>query len=120
MPISPMVYVSRFCSALNLSEAVVTKAMEMIRHVNEKEPMNGKGPMGVAASAIYIASILCGEKRVQREVAEVVGVTEVTIRNRYKEIAKEFGLEERVDPSRSHAREGKLSQNRPSFARMKE
>jgi len=108
MPISPMVYVSRFCSALNLSGAVVTKAMEMIRHVNEKELMNGKGPMGVAASAIYIASILCGEKRAQREVAEVVGVTEVTIRNRYKEIAKEFGFEERVGPSRSYAREGSI------------
>ena len=52
--------------------------------------------------------------------AEVAGVTEVTIRNRYKEIAKEFGFEERVDPSRSHAQEGELSQNRPHFAKMKE
>jgi len=63
--------------------------------------------------------MICGEKRTQREVAEVVGATEVTIRNRYKEIAEEFGLEKRVDPSRSHAREGKLSQNRPHFAKMK-
>jgi Transcription initiation factor TFIIIB, Brf1 subunit/Transcription initiation factor TFIIB len=50
--------------------------------------------------------MICGEKRTQREVAEVVGATEVTIRNRSKGIVKEFGLEERVDPSRSHAREG--------------
>jgi Transcription initiation factor TFIIIB, Brf1 subunit/Transcription initiation factor TFIIB len=106
MPISPTAYVSRFCSALNLSEAVETKALETIQRANEKELTSGKRPTGVAAAAIYIASIICGEKRVQREVAEVVGVTEVTIRNRYKEIAKEFGLEKRVDPSRSHAREG--------------
>jgi Transcription initiation factor IIB (TFIIB) len=52
--------------------------------------------------------MICGEKRTQREVAEVVGATEVTIRNRYKEIAEEFGLEKRVDPSRSHAREGSM------------
>jgi len=41
-----------------------------------------------------------------KKVTDVAGVTEVTIRNRYKEIAEEFGLEKRVDPSRSHAREG--------------
>jgi Transcription initiation factor IIB (TFIIB) len=119
MPISPMAYVPRFCSALNLSEAVETKAMETIQRVNEKELTSGMHPAGVAAAAIYIASIICGEKRTQREVADVAGVTDVTIRNRYKEIAEEFGLEKRVDPSRSHAREGKLSQNRPHFARMR-
>jgi Transcription initiation factor IIB (TFIIB) len=89
---SPMAYVSRFCSALNLSGAVVTKAMELIERTKEKEFTIGKGPLGIAA-AIYIVSIICGEKRVQREIGEVAGVIEVTIRNRYKEIAKEFGLD---------------------------
>ena len=93
MPISPTAYVSRFCSALKLSGAVETKALETIQRAKEKELTSGKGPTGVAAAAIYIASIVCGEKRTQREVADVVGVTEVTIRNRYKEIAKEFGIE---------------------------
>jgi len=32
------------------------------------------------------------ERRTQREVAEVSGVTEVTIRNRYKEITEKLGL----------------------------
>jgi len=47
----------------------------------------------VAAAAIYVASILLGERRTQREVAEVAGVTEVTIRNRYKELAEKLGIE---------------------------
>ena len=47
----------------------------------------------IAAAAIYIASILCGDRRTQREVADVAGVTEVTIRNRYKELAEELDIE---------------------------
>ena len=47
---------------------------------------------GVAAAAIYIASILCNERRTQREVADVAGVTEVTIRNRYKELTEKLGI----------------------------
>ena len=44
--------------------------------------------MGVAAAAIYISSILSNGRRTQREVAEVAGVTEATIRNRYKELTE--------------------------------
>ncbi|HJK73088.1 MAG TPA: transcription initiation factor IIB, partial [Methanocorpusculum sp.] len=50
-------------------------------------------PTGVAAAAIYISSILSGERRTQREVADVAGVTEVTIRNRYKELAEQLDIE---------------------------
>src|SRR2546425_811742 len=50
------------------------------------------GRRGVAAAAIYIASILCNERRTQREVADVAGVTEVTIRNRYKELTEKLGI----------------------------
>ena len=44
--------------------------------------------MGVAAAAIYISSILSNGRCTQREVAEVAGVTEATIRNRYKELTE--------------------------------
>ncbi len=47
---------------------------------------SGRGPTGVAAAASYIASVLIGERRTQREIAEIAKVTEVTIRNRYKEL----------------------------------
>jgi len=48
--------------------------------------------MGVAAAALYIASVLEGEKRTQREVAEVAHVTEVTVRNRYKELVEKLNI----------------------------
>jgi transcription initiation factor TFIIB len=47
---------------------------------------SGRGPTGIAAAATYIASVLVGERRTQREIAEIAKVTEVTIRNRYKEL----------------------------------
>ncbi len=93
MPTSPIDYVPRFCSGLNLKGEVQSKSVEILRQASEKELTSGRGPTGVAAAAIYIASILCGERRTQREVADVAGVTEVTIRNRYKELAEELDIE---------------------------
>ena len=76
--------VPRFCSGLTLNGEVQSRAVEILRQADERELTNGRAPTGVAAAAIYIATILCGERRTQREVAEVAGVTEVTIRNRYQ------------------------------------
>ena len=93
MPTSPIDYVPRFCSGLNLKGEVQSKSIEILRQASEKELTSGRGPTGVAAAAIYIASILCGDRKTQREVADVAGVTEVTIRNRYKELAEELDIE---------------------------
>lgn len=93
MPTSPIDYIPRFCSGLNLKGEVQAKGIEILRQAAEKELTSGRGPTGVAAAAIYIASILCGDRRTQREVADVAGVTEVTIGNRYKELAEELDIE---------------------------
>ena len=93
MPTRPQDYISRFCSELKLSGEVQTKAMEILKDASEKELTSGRGPTGVAAASIYIASILCNERRTQREVADIAGVTEVTIRNRYKELTEKLGIE---------------------------
>jgi transcription initiation factor TFIIB len=92
-PTSPIDYIPRFCSGLNLRGEVQSKAIEVLRQATEKELTSGRGPTGVAGAAIYIASILCGDRRTQREVAETAGITEVTIRNRYKELAEELDIE---------------------------
>lgn len=94
LPTSPPIdYVPRFCSGLNLKGEVQSRAVEILRQAGERELTSGRGPTGVAAAAIYISSILGGERRTQREVAEVAGVTEVTIRNRYKELAEKLDIE---------------------------
>lgn len=92
-PVDPKSYVQRYCSELELSEKVKTKAMEIIDTTAEQGLLSGKSPTGYAAAAIYAAALLCNEKRTQREVAEVAQVTEVTIRNRYQEQIEAMNLE---------------------------
>ncbi len=90
---NPIYYVPRFASALGLSGKVQEKAKEILQDAVEKGLISGRGPTGVAAAAVYIASVMMGERRTQKEVAEVAGVTEVTIRNRYRELKRELNLD---------------------------
>jgi transcription initiation factor TFIIB len=76
-PVDPKKYVPRFCSDLGAGEEVRAKANEIIEVTAEKGLLSGKSPTGYAAAAIYAASLLCNEKKTQREVADVAQVTEV-------------------------------------------
>ena len=91
-PVDPKQFVPRFASALQLSEEVQSKATEIIDVSAEQGLLSGKSPTGFAAAAIYAASLLCNEKKTQREVADVAQVTEVTIRNRYQEQIEAMGF----------------------------
>lgn len=92
LPTRPADYIQRFCSELKLKGEIQTRANEILKLATERELTSGRGPTGVAAASIYIASVQAGERRTQREVAEVAGVTEVTIRNRYKELTEKLNL----------------------------
>jgi len=97
LPVAPENFVPRFCSILGLSDKVQAKALEILKKVEKKGLSSGKGPTGIAAAAIYIASVLVGERRTQREIADTLGITEVTIRNRLKEIATKLGIEKELE-----------------------
>jgi len=60
------------------------KALEILKKAEEGKISAGKDPMGLAAAALYVACVMNGENKTQKDVAEAAGVTEVTIRNRYK------------------------------------
>ncbi|MCK5773043.1 MAG: transcription initiation factor IIB, partial [Thermoplasmata archaeon] len=57
-PTSPQDYISRFCSELKLSGETQSRTLEILKEADERELISGRGPTGVAAAAIYIASIL--------------------------------------------------------------
>jgi len=97
LPAKAQDYVPRFGSLLNLSERVQVRAVEVLDEAATNDVTSGKGPIGVAAAALYIAAVLEGEKKTQREVADAIGVTEVTIRNRYKEMVESLGIREEVE-----------------------
>lgn len=94
MPLTnPAHYIPRFASELGLSGQVQEKAREILEDAIARGLISGRGPTGVAAAAVYIAGVLMGERKTQKEVADIAGVTEVTIRNRYRELKDKLGLD---------------------------
>lgn len=89
----PEEYVPRFCNLLGLPPEIVGATKELLSEARAKELTHGKSPTGVAAAAVYVTARMRERPRTQREIADISGVTEVTIRNRYKEIIDELGIE---------------------------
>ena len=85
-PVKARRYVARFTNELTMQGRVEGMAHQILRVVEKLRLASGRGPAGIAGAASYIASTLIGERRTQREIAEAVEVTEVTVRTRYKEI----------------------------------
>ena len=79
-------YIPRFASKLNLSSEAEVKSIELVNAAKDLGLTSGKDPASFAAAGLYAASILLGERRTQTEIAKTLNVTEVTIRNRFKEL----------------------------------
>ena len=105
LPSNPSDYIARFASTLKLGPETQSRAVEIIESAQGIELTSGRGPTGIAAAALYVAALMNGEKRTQREVADVAGVTEVTIRNRYKELLDELDLEREIKKSKKKRKE---------------
>jgi transcription initiation factor TFIIB len=84
---SPSLYVSKLTDELGITEGLTHRIISVAK---EARLTSGRGPAGVAAAAAYIASVLTGEKKSQKDLAEKMRCTEVTIRNRYKELMEMF------------------------------
>lgn len=106
-PSNPKDYISRFASVLHLSPKTQNDALKILKRAEASELTSGRGPAGIAAAALYVAALLNLEKRTQREVADVAGITEVTIRNRYKELLDKLGLEDKLKLKESEKKKGK-------------
>ncbi|WP_416839855.1 transcription initiation factor IIB [Haloferax sp. DFSO52] len=85
-PADPEQYVPRFASELGLSDEAERQARQLLRGAKETGVHSGKSPVGLAAAAVYAAALLTNEKVTQSEVSSVADISEVTIRNRYKEL----------------------------------
>ncbi len=87
-PLKPSQYIAKFSNQLTMQGKVEEIAHKILKNARELKLTSGRGPTGIAAAASYIASVLTGERKTQREIAEIAQVTEVTIRNRYKELVE--------------------------------
>jgi transcription initiation factor TFIIB len=89
----PLTYVSKIAEKNGISGKTQGAAIAILREARRKRAAAGKDPMGMAAAALYIACLQHNEKKTQKDISEAAGVTEVTVRNRYKALAKQLNLE---------------------------
>ena len=82
----PIDLLPRFITNLNLSNKTLTKATQILSKIKGTAMYSGKNPKSIIAASIYIAAKLNKERITQRDLANKIGVMEVTIRKRYKEI----------------------------------
>lgn len=93
MPISsPVTYVFKIANGAGISSQCQGVATKILREARKKRVSSGKDPMGLAAAALYIACLQTHENKTQKVIAEAAGVTEVTVRNRYKGLNRQLGL----------------------------
>jgi transcription initiation factor TFIIB len=99
-------YISKLANMAKIDTKVERLAIDIAHKTDDHLLADGKAPNGLAAAYIYIASMLLGVNILQRDVSSLSGVTEVTIRNRCKDILTGFKLTVTVRPQ----------QVRPGFA----
>ncbi len=86
-------YAARFSNRLVISGKAEGIAIRILEIARQMKLTSGRGPAGIAAASTYIATVLTNERKTQREIAEIANVTEVTIRNRYKELLEKLMIE---------------------------
>lgn len=92
--IDPAKYINRVANILNFDEKSKRRALGIMEHARKKNILAGKDPIGIAASILYLVSAEEGRNvpKTQAEIAAAAGVTEVTVRNRSKELRKTLGI----------------------------
>jgi transcription initiation factor TFIIB len=84
--VDPMKCIAKIANKAKVSEKTKRMAIDMMNDLTKKEMSAGKGPMGLAATVLYLSGLSNSEYVTQKEIAEAAGVTEVTIRNRVKDL----------------------------------
>ena len=93
MPIdNPIKYVPKIASKAGLSQKTESLAIELLQKAKEIKVDVGKSPTGIAATALYIAANMIGEKITQKKLAKSAEVTEVTLRNRSRKLVKDLEI----------------------------
>lgn len=80
----PKIYLNKIASKLNLDQKTVQEAVNILTLAASKGATVGKDPVGIAAAALYMACQETGQNVTQKDIARAAGVTEVTVRNRFK------------------------------------
>jgi transcription initiation factor TFIIB len=85
-------YIVKVANNLNFDEKIKRKALELMEQAQKNNLVVGKDPISMAASIIYLVNLAERKPRTQAEIAKAAGVTEVTVRNRSKELRNKLDV----------------------------
>ncbi len=88
--IDPMKCIVKVANNADLNENTKRRAMDVMNNITKREISAGKHPMAVAATVLYASCLSTGVNKTQTDIADAAGITEVTLRNRYKDLKNRF------------------------------
>jgi len=80
----PARYLNKIASKVGLDQGTVQEALKILQEAHKRGATVGKDPVGIAAAALYMACQETDQTITQKDIARAAGVTEVTVRNRFK------------------------------------
>ena len=89
---NPSDLIPTYIATLKLGLNIEINSTKIVNAYSERFSTSGKDPKGIVAGAIYLACRMKGLELTQKDIAEVVGVTEVTLRSRYKELSTKLKI----------------------------
>ena len=95
-------YISKLANLSNFDTKIERLALDIAKKTENHLLSDGKSPNGIAAAYLYLSSILLGMNILQMDISKLAGVTEVTIRNRCKDILTSYRISIRIKPSSNH------------------
>lgn len=90
--IDPISLIPRYCADLDLGIEIEKETIKVLRNYIDKSSICGKDPKGLCAGSIYLVAKLKNRKVSQKEISQIINVTEVTLRSRYKELLKSISF----------------------------
>jgi transcription initiation factor TFIIB len=91
-PVNYFQCLEKISNKLQFDGKITRSAMTLMQKILDLGISAGKDPMGLAAAVLYIVSQIEGETIKQADIAKVAGVTEVTLRNRTKDVKNKLSL----------------------------
>jgi transcription initiation factor TFIIB len=101
--VDPVICIAKIANKVNLSEKTKRQAMNIMHNVLQTEISVGKNPMGLAASVIYLSCVHSGENKTQNDIAQASGISQVTIRNRFRELSNRLGAYDKMVYAHRHS-----------------
>jgi transcription initiation factor TFIIB len=89
----PVKCIVKVANKATIDEKTKRQAIDIMDDVTKREISAGKDPMGLAATVVYMSCIKAGEDRTQKDIAQAAGITDATLRNRFRDLMNKLELQ---------------------------